>query len=224
MAAVTHLASRTRPDFGEITSSQLPQGTVGQPYSTQLTTADGRRRPHLPPKRRRWCPPPAILPAHRSSATGTRLRNYLSARWPGDAYLFARRFLAMLQAPNDTTSTPAPTSHPAQAHDRHIETAICLWPAPERAIYYSELSLSRSAGSSGLGPGVAVGPAAVRMVTVSRIPRAAVASVGDRGRAVEAGRGGLGRGRGADQQARPRPPSDGLPGTPSAAVMLEAPP
>ena len=29
--------------------------------------------------------------------------NYLSARWPGDAYLFARRFLAMLQAPNDTT-------------------------------------------------------------------------------------------------------------------------
>ena len=23
-------------------------------------------------------------------------RNYLSARWPGDAYLFGRRFLAML--------------------------------------------------------------------------------------------------------------------------------
>ena len=25
--------------------------------------------------------------------------NYLSARWPGDAYLFARRFVAMLQTP-----------------------------------------------------------------------------------------------------------------------------
>ena len=25
-------------------------------------------------------------------------RNYISARWPGDAYLFGRRFLAMLQA------------------------------------------------------------------------------------------------------------------------------
>jgi putative intracellular protease/amidase len=29
--------------------------------------------------------------------------NYLSARWPGDAYLFARRFLGMLKAPNGTT-------------------------------------------------------------------------------------------------------------------------
>jgi hypothetical protein len=25
-------------------------------------------------------------------------RNYLSARWPGDAYLFGRRFAALLQA------------------------------------------------------------------------------------------------------------------------------
>ena len=25
-------------------------------------------------------------------------RSYLSARWPGDAYLFGRRFLAMLSA------------------------------------------------------------------------------------------------------------------------------
>jgi putative intracellular protease/amidase len=29
--------------------------------------------------------------------------NYLSARWPGDAYLFGRRFLAMLQRPDGTT-------------------------------------------------------------------------------------------------------------------------
>jgi putative intracellular protease/amidase len=46
---------------------------------------------------------PRVLTAHGtatddSAAFVAEDRNYVSARWPGDAYLFGRRFLAMLQA------------------------------------------------------------------------------------------------------------------------------
>jgi len=39
-------------------------------------------------------------------ATGWRLGRYLSARWPGDAYLFARRFSEMLAVSNGGGGLP----------------------------------------------------------------------------------------------------------------------
>ena len=75
-------------------------------------------------------------------------------------------------------------------------------------VYFLELNFSSSAGSSGLGPGVPVRPAAVRMVTVSRIPRAAVAASG----IVYGLWKPDAEAWGADA-APIRPPSDGPPGT-----------
>lgn len=42
--------------------------------------------------------------------------DYISARWPGDAYLFAERFRSRLEAPPEVTVLPSASAVSAQAH------------------------------------------------------------------------------------------------------------
>ncbi len=55
--------------------------------------------------------------------------NYVSARWPGDAYLFARRFLALLQAaPSAGPATPAQGLHGPNFLQSSTNPQLPSWP------------------------------------------------------------------------------------------------
>ena len=102
-SVLAHRQTTCLPKYTERLAYLAPAWRLGRYYRTYPAYVEDEVKAALGDPASQFHRGPMVLTARGTAANDTPAftvsdRNYLSARWPGDAYLFGRRFSALLRA------------------------------------------------------------------------------------------------------------------------------